>query len=266
MLVAVASAKGSPGVSALAVALAALWPVEGDGLAGAVALADVDPVGGDLALRYRAPSGEPLDEDRGLLSLGASVRRGAETSGAGGGLADHLQPVAGGLDVLVGVSGPEQVQGLGPVWGTLATALRPADRDVVADCGRVVPGTAHLPVLAAADALVLVVRPDVAGVAHLRERLGGLTPALRLDEAGGTPVGVVVRAPERDRRAADDVAALLASAGSRARVLGVVADDPKGVAALEQQRPGAGRSAFVRSVRSLVPAVVGLAARAPAPA
>ncbi|NNH23819.1 hypothetical protein HLB09_12095, partial [Pseudokineococcus marinus] len=159
MLVAVASAKGSPGTTALAVLLASLWP-------GDVALADVDPAGGDLALRYRGPDGAPLEEDRGLLSLGAAVRRGAEAE-----LAPHLQPVAGGLDVLVGVSAPEQVAGLGPVWGSVARALRPHDRDVVADCGRVLPGAAHLPVLAGADAVVLVARPDVAGAAHLRERV-----------------------------------------------------------------------------------------------
>ena len=255
MLVAVASAKGSPGATALAVVLAALWPRE-------VALADVDPAGGDLALRYRAPDGSPLEEDRGLLSLGAAVRRGADVK-----LSPHLQPVSGGLDVLVGVSAPEQVAGLGPVWGSVAKALRPGGQDVVADCGRVLPGAALMPVLAGADAVVLVVRPDVAGVAHLRERLAALAEPLRLGEPGGVPLGVVVRAGERERRAAADVGALLASGGAPVPVLGVLAEDPRGVVALEQQRPGAGRSSFVRSARTLLPAVTALAERSlPVPA
>ncbi|MEJ5914813.1 hypothetical protein [Pseudokineococcus sp. 1T1Z-3] len=254
MLVAVASAKGSPGATALAVLLASLWPRE-------VALADVDPAGGDVALRYRSPEGTPLLEDRGLLSLGAAVRRGADVA-----LAPHLQPVAGGLDVLVGVSAPEQVAGLGPVWGSVAAALHPADRDVVADCGRVLPGAALMPVLAGADAVVLVVQADVTALAHLRERLATLAEPLRLGEPGGVPLGVVVRAGERDPRAAADVEALLASGGAGVPVLGVIAEDARGVRALETARPGAGRTSFVRSGRSLLPGVLALAERRTTPA
>ncbi len=77
-LVSVCSAKGSPGVSTFAAALAALWPQES-------LLADLDPAGSDLIWRYRAATGEPLDPDRGLLSLGVAVRPGGT---AAGGVAD----------------------------------------------------------------------------------------------------------------------------------------------------------------------------------
>ena len=52
-LIAVASAKGAPGVTTFAVALAALAPRR-------AVLADLDPAGGDLVLRYPAPDGQPL--------------------------------------------------------------------------------------------------------------------------------------------------------------------------------------------------------------
>ena len=64
-LVAFASAKGSPGASTAALAVAALWPRD-------VLLADCDPAGGDVALRMPDPDGAPLDPDRGLVSLAAA--------------------------------------------------------------------------------------------------------------------------------------------------------------------------------------------------
>ena len=75
-----ASAKGSPGVSTTVAAVAASWPTP-------VVLADVDPAGGDVMWRNRTATGGPLDPDRGLLSLGAAVRRGAAQAD----LTEHLQ-------------------------------------------------------------------------------------------------------------------------------------------------------------------------------
>ena len=111
MLVAVASAKGSPGVTTTARVLASVWPDE-------VLLADLDPAGGDVALLGRAPGGRVLDPDRGLLSLAADARRGLGADAVG----HHVQQLEGGLDVLCGVSGPDQVTGIGPVWPAHAAA------------------------------------------------------------------------------------------------------------------------------------------------
>ncbi len=47
VLVAVASVKGSPGVTTLCVALAACWPDP----AGAIVV-EADPAGGDVAMRF----------------------------------------------------------------------------------------------------------------------------------------------------------------------------------------------------------------------
>jgi MinD-like ATPase involved in chromosome partitioning or flagellar assembly len=250
MLVAFASAKGSPGVTTTAAALGSVWPAD-------VVVADMDPAGGDLALRLRAPQERPLDPERGLLSLAAAARRGLEP----GEIAAHTQTTDGGLDVLTGVSSPEQVTGIGPVWPAVASALRDLpDFDVLADCGRVVPGTPVLPVLTAADAVVLCVRPSVESYAHLRERLRWLTGPLRIGEIGSIPVGIVLRTAVSDAGAARDLDRLLQHDRLQVSVIGRVAEDRRaalGLAGLWSRRLD--RSLLIRSARELVSAVRGLA-------
>lgn len=248
----VASAKGSPGVSITAVALAARWPTD-------CILADLDPAGGDVALRYRSATGEPLDTNQGLLSLGAAVR-----SGRGQVDVDsHLQMISGGLPTLVGVSSPSQVQGMGQAWIHLATSLGGLpDRDVIADCGRVTPGSATLSVLHNSDAVLLMTRPSLEGVAHLRERIRELREGLRLGGVDGVPVGIGVLTSSRDSRSVPDLQRLLDAAELPARVLGVVAEDVKAADAL---RVGAGnrihRSLLMRSIAQIASGLIGLAAQ-----
>jgi MinD-like ATPase involved in chromosome partitioning or flagellar assembly len=247
-LIAVASAKGAPGVTTFAVALAALAPRR-------AVLADLDPAGGDIALRYPSPDGQPLDPERGLLSLGADVRRDPAAP-----FPPHVQLVSGGLEVLAGASSPEQMTALGPVWPVLGRILHDApQRDVIADCGRVSVGSPTLPVLQAADVLVMLASDSVAQLAHLRERLFALGPLL-----AGTRLAVVIVAPEKNRGTQADTQRLLASAGLQVPVLGVVADDPKGAQMLAGAHAGnAGRSTLVRSMRSIVPGIYGLLGGAP---
>ena len=217
-----AAAKGSPGVTTSSVVLASVWP-------GEPILADLDPAGGDIALRYRDGSGAPLDPDRGLLSLGAAVRRGvAEVQ-----LSDHVQQISGGLEVLTGVSSPDQVQGLGPTWQHLARSLRSVPgRDVIADCGRLAPGAATIPVLQSADAVLMLARPSLEGLSHLRELIRGLTELLQLGGYDAVPVGVALITSYRDARTAGDVQSILDQAGLRATVLGILAEDEKAAAAI----------------------------------
>jgi hypothetical protein len=263
-VVAVASAKGSPGVTTFAVALAGVLP-------GPVLLADLDPAGSDVWLRHRDRAGHPLDPDRGLLSLAAAAHRGTLDLG------DHVQVLAGGLPVLLGLSSPEQVAGLGAAWPHVELALAGVAGTVVADCGRCTSAASASPVLRTADAVVLLARGDAASLAHLRERVravlelrGGRRPAFSANGSGpparpvtATSVGVVVVAPTRERGAAADVQRLLDAAGLPARVLGHVADDAKGALALSGAgRAAPGRTDLVRSVRSLVPAVTAFASDA----
>lgn len=225
-VIALASPKGSPGVTTTALALATAWPE------GAV-VADLDPVGGDVLWRSRRRDGAPLDPDRGLLSLGAALRRGAE----GTHLVDHLQETATG-DVLVGVRAPEQIAGLGGAWGQLPGVLRKHPQDVMADCGRLMPSSPAMPVLQQADVVCFVVRPDLEGTAHLRERLTALRDTLDLGRPGGTPVGVVLAASYKDTHVVDEMQQLLESQDLPATVLGIMAEDPRGAAVVAAKRSG----------------------------
>lgn len=236
-LFSVTSAKGSPGVSIATMALASTWPTN-------PLVVDVDPAGGDFVWRYRTPEGEPLATDRGLLSLGAAVRRGAQEAD----LSEHLQEVGGGIELLAGLASPTQVSGLGQAWGQLPAVFRDCEQDVLADCGRLVPGSAVMPVVGASDAVLFVVEPSVEGTAHLRDRLLGLRPQLSLGEADGVPVGIAVVTSYKDRASARDLQKLLDSAGIPAQVLGVIAHEPKAAAVLRGQASARiGRSLLIRS-------------------
>lgn len=254
MLVAVASAKGAPGVTTAARVLASVWPND-------VLLADCDPAGGDVALLGRGPGGGPLDPERGLLSLGAEARRGLEADALG----EHIQILEGGLPVLVGVSHPEQVTGFGAAWPALATVFAHARATVVADCGRLVPGTPALPVVQAADAVLLVVRPRVEAYAHLRERLRWLAS---LDVAGRRPgLGVVVVTDPRDTSSPAELEQLLAHERLPVPVVGRLADDARAADVLAGRlHRGIARSLLVRSARELVEPVRRLAAHTAAAA
>jgi hypothetical protein len=232
-----------------ALALGTAW-------AGEVAVADLDPVGGDVLWRTRDVAGEPLDPDHGMLSLAAAARRGAtETT-----LADHLQDCSLGFPVLAGVPTPEQLAGLGSVWTQLPQIFGSYAGDVLVDLGRVVPGSASLPVLLQADAVVFTVRPDIEGVAQLRTRLRGLADALGLQHPGPSRVGVAVVTSYRDTAVAGDLQRLLDAERLNARVLGIVATDPKGARILRADRVGDPRKTLlVRSARSLAEQVRALA-------
>ncbi|WP_028046074.1 hypothetical protein [Cellulomonas sp. URHE0023] len=250
MLVAVASAKGAPGVTTTARLLASVWPTD-------VVLVDADGAGGDLSLLARTESRAPLDPDRGILSLAADARRGLHVDG----LDEHLQRTDGGLDVLCGVSSPEQMTGIAPVWPTVATGLANLPgRDVVVDCGRIGPASPVLPVLTAADAVLLVVRPRLEAFAHLRERVRWLSQ-LHSSRGGPLAVGVLLVAEGRDRRSLGELTQLLAHERLPATVLGQVADDPRAADVVAGRLSRSIQSSLlVRSVRQIVEPVRTLAA------
>src|SRR3954452_22216250 len=160
-LIAMTAGKGAPGVTTAATALAAVWPRE-------AVLADCDPAGGDVALRLPGIDGGPLRRDHGLLALAARLR--TDSVGAVS-YADHLQRAVGGMPVLTGIAAPAQAAALGPLWAPLARMLAAGAGqgvDTIADCGRYQPGGPAEQVLAAADAVLVVTRPTVEGLSHLR--------------------------------------------------------------------------------------------------
>ncbi|MCD9154989.1 hypothetical protein [Aeromicrobium duanguangcaii] len=248
-LISFVSAKGSPGVSTAVIGLAARWPEP-------VVVADLDPIGGDVATRERDADDHALQEHRGLVSLGAAVRAGDEVS-----LADHLQQTRDGVDVLVGASGPRQAQSLGPAWPHLQRTLRGYPGDVLADAGRFVPGSPASPVVEGSDAVIFLVRSEIAAVAHLRDRLATVREPWNLGRPGSIGVGVVVVGDPRDKRAVDDIGRLLAASELDVTMLGTIAHDPKVVL----RGPASSsrvvqRSLFSRSIVDIVPRIRAFAA------
>lgn len=227
-MVALASAKGSPGVTTALVALGGVWPRP-------VLVAECDPNGGDLAARFGLPA------TPGLVSLASVARHGLGPEQVW----EHTQRLPGGLAALLGVQLSEQAEALGPLWPRLASALAALEVDVLVDGGQLSHGSPALALLERADLVVLHARPTVEGITHLVARLA------RLEQRGLAPLVVLVGERPYGRRA---VQATLHAEGLRARVLGVLAHDPRAAAGLGGRSGptvGLARSALVRSARQI---------------
>jgi len=231
-LVALVSAKGSPGVTTAALAMAGVWPPERR-----VLVAELDPAGGDLGPRFALPA------DPGLVQLGSVCRRGLTPADVW----RHTQSLPGTTPVLLGASSPEQALGLRDLWARLGPVLANLgdDVDVLADCGRISPTSPVLEVARRADLVVAVARPTLDGVAHVRTRL-----AAPLTQ-GRFAVVLVGEAPYPTPEVEEALGA---------RVLGVLAHDPL-AASLLAGRAGneraLRRSALVRSARDLAARIAG---------
>jgi hypothetical protein len=250
-VIAMFSDKGSPGVTTLALALAATWPR-------AVTIAECDPAGGDLALRLTDAGGRPrLPAESGFLSLAGAVRRTATPD-----LDEHAYALEGwpNFAVLTGLTTPEQGAGIGELWPAISAALtHPGRGDVIADLGRLHPGSPAHSVAAAADVLVGVARGDAVGVLRLRNRLRHLLDVLpeMAPQTERTPHRVAVVLIIDDRHGAEAVSsmrAVLAQAQIPATVIGYLAHDARALEDLHHGQAGARleRSLLLRSARSLV--------------
>jgi len=178
-LLALASAKGSPGVTTAALALGVTWAAEALPM-----VVECDPGGGDVGAWYDLPA-EP-----GLASLAPAVRHAAVPRDPVDVLGAHRQTVPIGLDVL---PAPAAAEAAGS-----AVALLPAgfweglDRHrglvVLADCGRLGPASPVQAVVERARLLVLLVRPFVADVSHLAGMLEGILASWVRDRRAGVVV------------------------------------------------------------------------------
>lgn len=246
-LISFASAKGSPGVTQTVAGLTAVWSRR-------AVMADLDPIGGDVALRYRAADGDPLELDNGLVSLGAALRGGKDAD-----LEEHLQTTQDGMSALVGMSSPGQGQGLGATWPHIATTLQRFEHDILADCGRFSPGSPVFPVIERSAALVFVTRSEISALAHLRERLLALREPLRIGKIDAVPLGVILVGDPRDSRSLEDTERLLASSGLTVPAIGTVAHDPKTVRQLlNGNGRNIGRTPLFRSLTDVAERVRGL--------
>ncbi|MEV6602776.1 chromosome partitioning protein [Kutzneria sp. NPDC051319] len=210
MLVAVLSVKGSPGVTTLSVALAARWPAPYRPL-----LVEADPSGGDLATRFSLGAGP------GLVSLAAAARRSADPALVW----QHAQGLPGGLPVVAAPPDADRARGalsaltqnpaFGP--GVLRAAANLPNSVMIVDCGRMDAGSPAMPIVRAADAMILLTGAHADDLAHLARRL----PAIGRWSAH--PVMLLVG----DGYSPADVASEL-----DVLPLGRVPDDPHGAAVL----------------------------------
>ena len=176
-LIALASLKSSPGVTTTALALASMWKTAERRL-----LVEADPSGGDLGLWLGLPA------DSGLAGLAAAARHGHDA-----GLAwRHARELAGGTHLVAAPAGAEQAAACVAALAAakLPQELAAADEPVLADCGRLYPGSPALTVAAAAAFTLLLVRPRVSELAHLEPRIRGL-------EQAGLRLNVVLAADDR---------------------------------------------------------------------
>ncbi|MFG1698284.1 hypothetical protein [Nonomuraea sp. NPDC049309] len=233
-LIVLAADKGAPGVTTAATALAAVWPRP-------VLLAECDPAGGDLAYRLPAAGGGVLNPAKGLLSLGATARRGLVPAQ----IQQHTQKIVGGLDVLVGLGHGEQAAGLTWLWGPLGRALAAIPgADVIADCGRLGAYPQIGDLMAEAEQVVLFTRATLDHVAHLRERL-------QITKAHGV---VVIADPRNYRGSIEDVRRIV---GPTVQFVHGLAHDPKGAELLRGQWGGRlDRSLLIRTARDLAAKLV----------
>jgi MinD-like ATPase involved in chromosome partitioning or flagellar assembly len=181
-LVAFCSGKGSPGVSTIACIAGAVWPAGRQ-----TVVAECDPSGNDLAARFG------LSPRTGMTSLVLAHRRSEHSEAT---FDPHLQTLPGGLEVLAGPLNPDAASSLDRELGATGLAVFPNAIDLLVDCGRIVsaaPGQQEI--LKAADHVVVVIRPDAAGIAHTLWTLD----VIRNVAKGSSSVVVVVVGSSRFR-------------------------------------------------------------------
>jgi len=188
-VVALCSAKGSPGVTTLTCALGAVWPI-----GRRVLVAECDPSGGDLAVRFT------LYARRGMTSLVLARRQGAPNDTD---LASHIQCLPGGLEVLVGPPGAGSASTLDHEIAKMQGPVFPAEADLIVDCGRIVPGASgQRRLLVEADRLLVLARPDASGLANARWAIDRMR---ELDRAAVTSLILVGEGPFSAREASVDL-------------------------------------------------------------
>ena len=184
-VLAVSSVKHSPGATTLALALTTAWSSVEVSEHPPVILVEADPAGGDLGARL----GVGLDP--GLVALAASARH----AGSDLDVLASTQPLPCGGATVLGPTNPQQAEAaLSAIGGPrLCESLRRLG-DGVVDCGRWDLGSRATDVMRAADLTLVVIRPDVAGVEHLLERLESLQAVvgqrLAIALLGERPYGV----------------------------------------------------------------------------
>jgi hypothetical protein len=246
VLVSLVSAKGSPGVTTAAAALAAVGVERrlAKNRRQPVDLAELDPSGGDV---------EPLTGvtgESGLLRAASELR--AETL-----LSQVVEAPRGVRSLLVPTSALEANATVMAALDVWCAALSSVGGMVVADAGRWERAHPAAARLVGSDVVAVVCRPDARGVEHVRHILTDVRSLV-------WPVPVVVITVGSHPYGDVEVAASLGLTS-----VGALAWDPKGATALWAE--GVGRrlgrwssSALARSARTVLGELVRVVWKAPA--
>jgi hypothetical protein len=164
-VVAFASAKGAPGVTTSVLALAFAWLRP-------VLVVEADMTGSSSVLSGFLRGG--TDHSRGLVGLSVSARQHGFTDD---GLWEQCLRLGEERYLLPGLADPGQAAALTSAWGPMSSVLadlEAAGVDVLVDAGRL--GTAHapMPLLRAADSVVLVTGTRLPDVYAVSRRVPGL--------------------------------------------------------------------------------------------
>ncbi|MGP4030112.1 hypothetical protein [Actinomadura sp. 3N407] len=211
-LTAVVSAGGAPGATTTAVALTLAWP--------SVALmAECDTDGGSV---LSGLFGGHYPADRGLLQVAWQLAEDPR------GIALHEQSYplddSGERRVVPGPADPFQGQAITAVaWKQIASVLARHPTDVIADVGQVRAVAYPFAVLAAADLIVLVLRPTLRQVVAARPRVAAIREALGRRSVVG--LCVIGRGPH-------SVAEIRTALGGDFAVVVQLPDDPRSAARL----------------------------------
>jgi hypothetical protein len=164
-VVAFASAKGAPGVTTSTLALAFAWHRP-------VLVFEADMTGSSSVLSGFLRG--TTDQSRGLVGLSVSARQHGFTDQ---GLWEQCLRLAEERYLLPGIADPAQAAALSSAWPSIAVLLaelEAAGVDVLVDAGRVGTAYAPMPLLRAADAVVLVSGTRLPDVYALSRRMPGL--------------------------------------------------------------------------------------------
>lgn len=249
MLISVVSAKGAPGVTAAALALARVWPRP-------VLLADLDARGGDVIWAFGRGQ---VTDGRGLLGLQVTSRREPWVTA----LWSHVVEMGESKWLLPGLHDPRHAGTM--QWPGLAAALCAfRELDVIADCGSVRSVDAPSPVWTSSDLVVVALRPTLPGIHNARAAAAVLRADLMTRGTGTDRLGSIIIGPGRPYPTGE----VVESMAQAAPVLGELAWDPEAALVLGGQKPAGrrfGSSSLMRSAQRLADVLGGRALELQAP-
>jgi len=251
-VIALASAKGAPGVTTSTLALAWAWPEATGGRR--LLVVDADMAGGDISTGYLRGA---VPAERGLLSLAAE-----RTANLPSRLLDYVISLDAEQArlLLTGISDRSQARSLSPHWSTLAQVLKELavedpPFDVLLDLGRLGTTDEAVQLRERADLLLLVTRSSLTATATARSAARWLVQSVTSSANQAQRCGALIVGAERPYGVAEITAAI------DIPVMTTMAWDPSNADVLSTGRPagwGFARSALMRSARRAVIDLYGL--------